>query len=566
MKLRKKQLSASSDFEKFLKAYNCTYRVEKDEHATTYTFDFQAAHFVAAIRPQDDCVEITYPCMSTAAIDHLELVRSKCNERNNSNILFKFYYSIDNEGNKVDVHLSFFNNAVNAELIAHELGAAFHFQREWQRDFETAVDASKDSDNHDLESELYKFQREMYMVRRQELRHQFYTTDITAANFAVRTSPLTLWDLLETLSPLHQSILLFMTVNTVSGQQRIEDTNEIRNFDLRRALVEGDGKEARLVRDYAVLDLHYKQGKDEKPRMLTISLTAEGDDKITIYTRVTITVLPRNGSRMNSMSNEERRPHSTSLLIALDRYDDLQRRKECDYMWQDAQIKMRNGERDSMTEQELMLGQVEVADVAYNLYWGQKLFLAERFYEALLHLENVFNSYRSNFFVMSSDQKHTFMEVAYKIGFIYNELGLYKQAFYYLDLMASDGNIRHTMELINTMANSKDLRLFSYTEGVMEEVKRNFGNDEEIPDNIRDFVNFLRRRRGYAFIDFNDLDKAEKIFTAMLNEEENTDYAINELAYIKKLRQQRGEDTTTQPKGNSKDTLGSNDTDDQKPF
>ena len=32
----------------------------------------------------------------------------------------------------------------------------------------------------------------------------------------------------------------------------------------------------------------------------------------------------------------------------------------------------------------------------------------------------------------------------------------------------------------------------------------------------------------------------------MLDEEENADYAINELAYIKKLRQQRGEKSTEQ--------------------
>ena len=138
------------------------------------------------------------------------------------------------------------------------------------------------------------------------------------------------------------------------------------------------------------------------------------------------------------------------------------------------------------------------------------------------------------------------MEAVYKLGFCYNELGLYKQAFYYLDLVASDGNIRHTMELVNAMANSKDLRLFSYTEGVMEEVKRNFSEDDELPENIKDLINFLRRRRGYAYIDFNELDKAEKIFTQMLDEEDNADYAINELAYIKKLRQQRGEDQPEQ--------------------
>jgi Holliday junction resolvase len=91
------------------------------------------------------------------------------------------------------------------------------------------------------------------------------------------------------------------------------------------------------------------------------------------------------------------------------------------------------------------------------------------------------------------------------------------------------------------MANGKDVRLFSYTEAVMDEVKRNFSEDEEMPDSIRDFINFLRRRRGYAYINFNQLDQAEKIFTQMLNEEENADYAIQELAYIKDLRQMRGE-------------------------
>ena len=214
------------------------------------------------------------------------------------------------------------------------------------------------------------------------------------------------------------------------------------------------------------------------------------------------------------------------MLIALDRSNDKRYQQEFEYMWTDARIKARNGEEGSLTEDQELLSQVNEADVAYNLYWGQQMFYAERYYEAILHLENVFNSYREDFFVMKPKHK---------------ELGLHKQAFYYLDLMASDGNIRHTMELVNSMANGKDLRLFSYTEGVMDEVKRNFSEDEELPDNIRDFINFLRRRRGYAFIDFNQLDKAEEIFTRMLDEEENADYAINELAYIKKLRQMRGE-------------------------
>ena len=539
MRIRKKKESVIKEIKQFLKDTNCSYNVQQEDNSTVITFEFQAAQFVATIRNQDDCVEVTYPCMSSAPVSLLDLVRSKCNERNNSNILFKFTYSIDNEANAVNVHMSFFNNRIDADNLIHELKAAFHFQREWQRDFDEAVEITKEGNSADLESELYRHQREMFMLRRLEIKHQ-YDTSVSA--IATGNGSLPLWQLIETVSPLPACQLLFMTVNTVSNQQRLENEEEIRNFDLRRALVDGQGREAHLIRDYAVLDLHYKQGLDQHPRLTTIALTAEGEDDHSIYTRVTLTQVPRNASRMNSLSNEGRQPRSVSLLIALDRNDDKLRQQEFDYMWTDAQLKAKNGEASSMTEEQEMLSQVNVADVAYNLYWGQKLFHAERYYEAMLYLENFYNSYRSNFFEMTSGHKRIFMEAVYKLGFCYNELGMPKQAFYYLDFIASDGNIRHTMELVNAMANSKDMRLFGYTENIMDEVKRNFEQEEELPDNIKDFMNFIRRRRGYAYIDFNQLDKAEKIFTQMLDEEDNADYAINELAYIKKLREMRGED------------------------
>ena len=543
MRIRKKNNSVKAAIEQFLKDNHCTYKVSADDNgSTTFGFEFQAGNFIATVRSQDDCVEVTFPVIATAPMTQLPLVRAKCNDRNNSNILFKFTYTIDHESGEVQVHLSFFNNRFDADNFIHELKAAFHFQREWLRDYDEAISLSKDYDSADLESEIYKHHREMFLLRNQEIKHQMGPE---VANIAAGTGSLPLWQLLETVTPLLQSQLLFMTVNTVSGQQRIEEEDAIRNFDLRHALVEGEGKQARLTRDYAVLDLHYKQGRDEKPMMATIAITAEGEDDHCIYSRVTVTLPPRNASRMSSLSNEERKPLSVSVLIALDRSDDKQHQQEFDYMWSDAKLKIKNGEQESMTEEQEMLSQVTTADVAYNLYWGQQYFMAGRFYEAILNLENVFHSFRENFFEMTAEHKRVFMETAYKLGFCYNELGLYRQAFYYLDLMASDGNIRHTMELVNAMANSKDLRLFSYTEEVMEEVKRNFGEDDELPENIKDLINFLRRRRGYAYIDFNQLDKAEKIFTQMLNEEDNADYAINELAYIKRLRQQRGEDTTS---------------------
>ena len=322
MRVRKKKDSVTADFEQFLKNNNCQYDIEHEDNATIYNFEFQAARFVAAIRKQDDCVEVTYPNMSSFPVSQLDLVRAKCNERNNSNILFKYSYSIDHESNKVDVHMSFFNNKVDSDNLVHELKAAFHFQREWNRDFDEAVSIAKDNDTLDLESELYKHQREMFLLRRLEMKHQL---DSSAASIAVGVGPLPLWQMLQTVMPLPQATLLFMTVNTVEGQRRLEDDESIRLFNLRHALVEGDGKQARLTRDYAMLDLHYKQALDEQPRLLTIALTAEGEDDHSIYTRVTVTQVPRNASRMNSLSNESRQPRSVTMLIALDRTSDKQR-------------------------------------------------------------------------------------------------------------------------------------------------------------------------------------------------------------------------------------------------
>ena len=552
MFIRKKRNTVKADFERFLKEYHCEHTIDqdKDSGTTYFNFEFQAGHFVASVRRQDDCIDVTYPTMYTAPISQLPLVRSKCNDRNNSNILFKYSYSINEKENNVDVHMSFFNNTFDTQLMVHQLKATFHFQREWVKDFEEAVSTSKDYNSIDLEYELYKHYHELHLLRQLEMSHQL---NASTQAIATGTQPLTLWQMLETIAPLPDCKLLFMNVNSISGHQRLEDEESIRNFDLRRALVEGQGKEARLTRDYAMLDLHYKQGCDEQPRLATIAITAEGENDHAIYSRVIVTLPLRNASRMNSMNNEERIPHSTSLLIAYDRNSDHQLEQEFHYMWTDAQLKAQNGELDSMTEDQLMLCQVAQADIAYNLYWGQQCFNSGLYYEAILHLENVYNSYRRSFFEMNGDQKHSFMEVAYKLGFCYNELGLYKQAFFYLDLLANDGNIRHTMELVNAMANGKDMRVFSYTEGIMDEVKRNFEQDDELPDNIKQFINFLRRRRGYAYIDFDQLDQAERIFTPMLDEEENADYAINELAYIKKLRQERGEVEEKEPPIEGKD-------------
>ena len=51
------------------------------------------------------------------------------------------------------------------------------------------------------------------------------------------------------------------------------------------------------------------------------------------------------------------------------------------------------------------------------------------------------------------------------------------------------------------------------------------------------FMNFLRRRWAYVHVELGDLTSAENVYKKMLNEPLNADFALNELAYIQKLRE-----------------------------
>ena len=68
---------------------------------------------------------------------------------------------------------------------------------------------------------------------------------------------------------------------------------------------------------------------------------------------------------------------------------------------------------------------------------------------------------------------------------------------------------------------------------------------------MQSFINFMRRRRAYALIDHHQLDEAEKAFTAMLDDPENSDYALSELAYIKRLRHSENQESGSENQSTS---------------
>ena len=64
-----------------------------------------------------------------------------------------------------------------------------------------------------------------------------------------------------------------------------------------------------------------------------------------------------------------------------------------------------------------------------------------------------------------------------------------------------------------------------------------------MPEETLDFYNFLKRRKAYLLVDLGFLDEAEIFLKSMLQDSNNGDFALNELAYIQRMKKSEyGED------------------------
>ncbi len=529
-KPKRKRSSVKADFKAFLRQTNCkSHEVyDKDDKSTRYYFDYQGGHFVADIKGNDRGVDIIYPGIADMPIDELSLVRTLCNHYNSSNTLIKFTYTTSEEDNRVHVHMSFYANTVWPDELVDNLAAFFYFQRQFTDEYKALKQTAGENQSDDVECDHQRLVRERYIQFRQEMTHNSDSTTLEPDN---NTRHLVLDELLRHILGVNAAPMRVEV--THAGKVETIEAPFAAKLDVLGHLIEGEGEQTHFVGTQVTMMVQL--GDPQPQRLVAVVVNGEGEDQTTLYARVTAMMVPEPPSRTRSVGSEPLVPQSATIAVAVAKSTDEQRRAEYDYMLKDAQIKQRDGE--SLDELQQLIVDVANANIGYNLYWGRKLMLDRHFYQALLHLENAFNAMRTYYLDMGQGMRDTFIELCYCIGFCYTELRLFRDAYYYLDYVRDDGNIRHTSELINAMANGKDFRLFALTDDIAQAIRNRYERDEDIPDNLHSFINFMRRRRAYALIDHHQLDEAEKAFTSMLDDPDNSDYALNELAYIKRLRQ-----------------------------
>lgn len=517
-----------------LKELNCKCNWTTDRGDTVVKYDYQSGHFCIRLEQNSPYVKLAYLFFFVTPLENLELVRNLCNQCNINSETCRVVYSTNNDRGSVEVHIVaglWLNERTARDILERAMGNVFSWQNIFVKRFKELQETNAHSERRDLEADQAHWERELYLIREQELMHQ-------AAGPGWRETErekITLRRVLAVMMGLKDIRLKQLSVISDETVTEIDPETAL-DYDLATALIqEGDFKHRQ-----ALLNLSFDDpGLPSKERQMTIHLKAEKRSRHSLYYRISLMLVPLSAQKTVPLGSIGNVVQSHSLLVAYDLHSATQLEDEFRYMWKEAMEKAKAGDRDSMTDEQRLICDCIDPQLAANLYRGRTLLEQDRCIEALRCLENAFDTMSLRIsHPMSAADRNKFGEVAYLIGFCYNELRLYRQAYYYLELTLPFHRVNYTEEYINCLVNGGDFRAASIIDELIVEIENVHSADgsSQWQLNVRPFLNFLKRRKAYVCISQQRYDEAEKLLKKMLDDPDNSDFALNELAYIQKMK------------------------------
>ncbi len=507
-----------------LRELNCEVQWGDEDGDRVGQYDYQNGHFRLRVNKSSSFVRLSFLFCYTAPIEKVNLARTLCNKCNINSETHRLVYSLNEEKNEVDMHIIAGMNLhpdTARDTFIHVMAGVFGWQNAIARHFAEMENGSKG----DLEMNAVSQRREFFLLKEQEMSHQF-----GGKQRVNDTTRLTLAQYLDKVVGLVGYRAMRLEVLKPEGRM-VDGHANIGSFDLSSVLIAGGKVVAQEGVAVLHLELNHTPGVE---RLMTLTFNSEGDDGMTAYFRVTAYLVPLSLSAEYVMEPSHYHQGAHSALVAYDRVSRQQQLDESNYMWKEAEMRYKAGDTSSLTPEQLLLIHCTTPETAHLLYHGKQLFLAGRYFESLLYLENAYQILRKEYDKMSDAQMEDYFEVVYYIGFCYNQLGQYLKAQAYLGMLTANRRISYAMEYINCLVNSGDHRCLQAIEELIAVVKDTIENndDEQPKEHLVKFLAFLNRRKVFVLVEKEFFGRAKRILTGMLNDPNNGDFAIQELAYI----------------------------------
>lgn len=536
------RVPATEFVEFMLELLHCDFHTEDRENSIYYLFDYQGGHFRIDASKQNSIISIEFPFIFDVESEFLNLVRTHCNDQNFRTRFSKFLYTYDEAKHRIFIHIFTGFNVPNVKrdeqgTFQAILESHFGLQREFCTQLEAKLKEADKNHPRDFQVENIHRSRMAYLLNEQELAHQ----SIPVESRSSQENCLTIGHILNQFC--ESQVISFQELRVVTDSLLILSGNEnIRQYNLLDPLLEGQGEQAKLKADEVTYLL---KGPDET---MMVQVTSRIEAEKAIYFRVNI-MCP--GLQTNVSQARHTAVNSFTFVVAYDKVCEENHQAEFLYMWEDAKEKLAAKNFKDLTEEQRMICDLDLPNLAAEFYWGKKYYEQKRFYEALIHLEYIFEQLNQNYQHLDKEMMDKFYHVCFLIGFCYNELRQFRKAFYYLDIVFQFHRFVETTEYVNCLVNSKDFRAIYVINGILDglpnaedkdnQVEEEEEHEELTKDQEHDlaiFRDFLRRRKAYVLIDLGMLDEAEKLCKELLSEPTNADFALGELAFIQNMKKE----------------------------
>lgn len=511
-------LSTKAIFDLFLQKNGCKGEIiADDERWTTIGFMFQGGNFLANISKYDSYINLAYIGICTCDTKDVARFLKFSNQYTDMFRIFKLVTAFNEEANELLLNLHYEAYNVTYDELENAVKATISISNQLKDEVSKVA-------NSNIE-ETFDRQRRQYLANLLEYNNeQTKTVQVCPSD-----NSLNIFSIICNLFEKHYAVGIYKVEIIKDGQtQVIEGEHAGFMFDVIPYVYDKNTGE---LSHNTIIVVHNTNCK------YILHLNAVSQSDFTVFIRLTGTQIMEDSDEHTIPTQQ---PDSISCLVAYDKSTEQNQKDEFDYMWLDAQDKIQKGEENELTDEQLILLNVGKDNVGQMVYRGNKYFLSGRYFEAISILTPIYRQLKSDFFKLNKRDTNLFYEICYIIGFCYCELRQFELAANYLDIAAHGDKYCYQTEYINALTNGANLNVFYEIDKLLHRNKECLEDENlENRDMYYNFHQFLLRRRGYACIEFNDLDAAEKIFTDLLEFPESASYAQGELEYIKHLRQER---------------------------
>ncbi len=500
-------------------------QVTDDNITTRYWVGYQGGNFHFTIRNNSTWVNLHYPDFCNCEMEHLNKATFTANSMNLRYSGWGCYTNMaddDKEERPVyatlcygfALHERMENNVRNLKRLMEQ---AFHIARDFSAELDEKIKHQRELDDAFLTDKAlqYRIARIQWMKTKDKLENM--------GEKSPDDSTLSIDALVKLFDNADFGCL--QSLRIVNGQEveTITDISAIEAFNIREYI--------RQRPDASTIEsMNLTFGFEHQELFVNLTKTKMSSENTLFF----VVNILRSGSELD-VHMDNRIPFSSRTMMEVRLTDAEKDYWEAKYMVDEAMEKLNDGKTDELTnEQRLVIAHTNPT-VQADLYWAKKFYNNRCYFQALYHFNKVFTYLKSNPNDWNEDIEKLYNEICFYIGFIYNDLGMYDRAFYYL-YFAQRGRIDGIQEFINCLCNMKDVGAKGYIHSQAENVMRQMNKSEEEAESLTPFYNFLRRRYAYALIDRGELDDAEQMLNDMIADEQDVEFAKDELEYIKQRR------------------------------